>query len=260
MKIKYLLFLSLLLSSICTFGQTKSLREILAVADVIATTEKIADPFYPNQKKVAFSDHQTMIALDSVKVVSFIKKGRNELKPKSLFINSTTTNAFYDVFTRPVGVPPMDMYAKQPTKQTLLFAKTHKDYTEVLYFIEMDESLIPNVQQFISWADSVQKQKSETVKCRLYIEKYLSMLESNEVAPFFNYFDNILLPQSDFMIYYKTKVPDATLLTIEQKERLKNYLFDNDYFGDIENAKLAYEFFPEETLKFYEEKLSDIRT
>jgi len=103
--------------------------------------------------------------------------------------------------------------------------------------------------------DTTQKQKSEAKRCKLYIDKYLSMLKSNNLCDQFFFFENILLPSSNFMLYYKVKAPEATLLSSTQKEKLKDHLLKGNYFKNIRNTKLVYGLYPEETLAFYKEKL-----
>lgn len=82
MKIKLLSTIILIFVSIITFGQTKSLRELLLESDVVAVTEKIPDPFFPEEKFIAFSDYEKMTVVDSVKIISYLKKGK---KGKKLF-------------------------------------------------------------------------------------------------------------------------------------------------------------------------------
>jgi len=156
-------------------------------------------------------------------------------------------------------VEPISPYTKPLVYKTILFAKTQKDFSEVLYFKEIDEERLINIENFTIWMENTQKEKNEEERCRLYINKYLSMLESNEVSKDFLFFENILLPTSNFMLYYGNKAPNAKMLTTDQKDRLKNYVFDN-YFSDIENTKLVYGFYPAETLELYKIKLSEINT
>ena len=63
---KYFTFSVLLLCTLLTFGQSKSLRELILDADIIAITEKIPDPFHSDRKEIAVSDHKKIIELDAV--------------------------------------------------------------------------------------------------------------------------------------------------------------------------------------------------
>ncbi|SHF23346.1 hypothetical protein [Pedobacter caeni] len=249
----------LVLVSLSAFGQRKSVRELLAVSDIVAVTEHFPDPFYPNEKKIAFSNHQAMTVVDSVKVIAYLKKGKKGLEGRRTFINNQSRNSFYDILRVPtIMIPVYASDEKPPIHKTLLFARTWNDHVEVLFFVDLNENIIPEMKKFIDWDGGIQKLNNKSEECRLYIEKYLSMLESNEVGPYFPYFENILLPQSNFMRYYKAKAPAATIMTKAQKERLKNFVFGDDYFGNIENTKLVYEYYPEETLEFYKDKFSNI--
>ena len=259
MKIKLYLFIVLASLSTVTFGQSKSLRELILEADVIAITDKIPDPFFPNQRKVAINDHQSLTVLDSVRVVSFLKKGKKELAVKNLRITNNLANGFFQSMQTLEFIEPPNPRSKPLRYETILFAKTQKDFTEVLYFKEINEYQITDVKNFVLWVDEAEKQKDDGERCKLYITKYLSLLERNNPQQGIQFFENILLPTSNFMLYYSAKVPKATLLTNEQKERLKNYVFEDDYFADIENTKLVYDFYPVETLEFYKTKLAAVR-
>lgn len=254
------LFLILFLGTLSASAQRWSLRELLATADIVAITASFPDPFFPDERKIAFSDHKTMTAVDSVQIISYLKKGKKAVQLRKLYINTQPENSFFDNFSvPPLPVEPVSIHQKPPVKKTLLFARSGKDYTEVLYFVELNEEAVAGIKDFMAWTDTVQQHKSESMRCKLYIEKYLSMLEGNNLGSGFCYFDNILLPGSDFMIYYRTKAPEAVVLTTGQKEQLKNYLFEGNCFGDIETTRLLFQLYPEETLKFYQDKLSGIR-
>ena len=260
MKIKFLVFIIFTSLSNLTYGQSKSLRELLLEANIVAITENFPDPFYPNEQKISISDHETLTLVDSVRIISYLKKVKIDLSNQKLVIKSNLANGFFDNLRKPELVEPISPYSKPPIYKTILFANTQKDFTEVLYFKEMNEQNFENIENFILWIDTIKKLKNEEEKCKQYISKYLSMLESNNVSKGFLFFENILLPTSNFMIYYKIKSPKATILTTEQKERFKNYVFNDDYFSNIDNTKLVYAFYPAETLEFYKEKLSEIRT
>lgn len=259
MTIKYALFIILLLCSSLTSGQTKSLRELFLEADVVAITEKFPNPFFPNEKKMALSDYQNVTIVDSIHIISYFKKGKKDLSSQKLIIKTDLGNAFFQNFRKPEVVEPLSPYTKPLAYKTIFFAKTQKYFSELLYFKEIDEEHLTNIENFIIWMENTQKEKNEEERCRLYINKYLSMLERNEVSKDFMFFENILLPTSNFMLYYGNKTPNAKMLTTDQKDRLKNYVFDN-YFSDIENTKLVYEFYPAETLELYKIKLSEINT
>ncbi|MFD2907635.1 hypothetical protein ACFSX9_02700 [Flavobacterium ardleyense] len=260
MKIKFYLFIIISFYSTLTFGQTKSLRELLLEVDLVAITEKIPDPFYPYERKIALNDHQAVILVDSVKIISYLKKGNKNLSTQKFIIIKDSENGFLQSILAPEAIIPISLYNKQQVYKTILFAKIQKYFTEVHYFKEMDEINFTTIENFMHWVENTQKLKSEEERCKLYIEKYLSMLERNTVCEGFHFFENILLPTSNFMLYYKLKTPKAIILTTQQKERLKNYVFYDAYFDDIENTKLVYEFYPEETLEFYKTKLATIRT
>lgn len=259
--IKKISILNLIFLFTAFSGQTKSFRELLLESDIVAVTEKIPDPFYPTKKFVTFSDYEKMTAVDSVKIISYLKKGKKDLKGQKFLIDTNDGNAFYQKMLVPIPVLPISHFDKsQPKKETILFLKTHREYKEVLYFQELDEDRIPEIEKFMVWMNEVQKQKTEAEKCQSYIKKYFSLLRNNTVQDGFLYFENILLPDSSFMLYYKEKSPQATILTKEQQEDLKNYLFDERYFTDTDNTTLVYQYFPEETLEFYKTKLSEVRT
>ena len=253
--------LSLILFFATFNGQTKSLRELLLESDIVAITEKISDPFYPKATFVAFSDSKKMTVVDSVKVISYLKKGKKDLHGQKLLVNTDLRNAFFNVIPTikvPEIISPYDR--NPPKKKTILFAKTQKEYSEVLYFVELNEDNVTEIENFMVVMNDVQKQKNEAEKCKLYINKYFEFLWKNKIKSDFSYFENILLPNSSFMLFYKEKAPQSTIITKKQQVELKTYLFDGDYFSDTENTNLVYQYFPEETLDFYKTKLSEVRT
>lgn len=263
MNIKTFLFIILTVVSVETFGQTKSLRELLLESDLVAVTEKIPNPFYPNENKISFSDHQSAILIDSLKIISYFKKGKIDLSKHKVIIKTDLDNGFFQSVKQPGPIEPVNPNTQPIIYKTILFAKTHKNFVEVLYYLEMNEKDLTNIENFILWMNNTQKVKNEEEKCELYLKKYFSMLENNIVINnfFINnnflYFENILLPTSNFMLYYKAKTPKATLLTRDQNEQLKNYVFD-DCFHDIENTNLVYTLYPEETVELYKIKLTEI--
>lgn len=259
MKIKLFSTVTLISVSIITSGQTKSLRELLLESDIVAVTEKIPDPFFPKEKFIAFSDYGKMTVVDSVKVISYLKKGKKDLKGQRFLIDTNHKNGFHSNMRIPEVVRVLNPNQSPPKTKTILFAKSQKEFTEVLYFKEIDEDYIAEIEKFMVWMNEVQKQKTEAEKCQSYIKKYF-LLRNSTLSNGLSYFENILLPDSSFMLYYKEKAPQETILSKEQQENLKYYLFDVDYFSDIENTTLVYQYFPEETLEFYKTKLSEVRT
>jgi len=257
---KKLSILGLILLFTTFNGQTKSLRELLLSSDIVAITEKIPDTFYPKEKFFAFSDNEKMTVVDSVKIISYLKKGKKDLQGQKFLVNTDLKNGFFNIIPTIKTPEIISPYNKNPPKKrTILFAKTQKEFTEVLYFKEIDEDYIVEIEKFMAWMSEVQKQKSEAEKCQSYIKKYF-LFRNITVGNGLSYFENILLPDSSFMLYYKEKAPQATILTKEQQENLKDYLFDEDYFSDVENTNLVYQYFPEETIEFYKTKLSEVRT
>lgn len=261
MKIKLFTFSVLMLCSSIVFAQRKSLREILATADIIAITDEIPNPFYPIEKKHAVNNFEAYTVVDSVNIVSFIKKSKKDLS-KNFWIHKALKNSFFDVFRFPqMPIKPVEINSAPRVKKTLLFSKSEKQYNEVLYFVELDENDVQSIKNFINWTDSVAKLKNEAIKCKLYIQKYIDMLPQNtNKDTYLSYFDNILMPTSNFMLYYKVKVPEATILTIDQKEKLKDFLLNNDDFLDIEFIELVYQYYPAEVLNFYQDKLKNLST
>lgn len=255
---KKLLLLNLVFLFTTFSGQTKSLRELLLESDIVAVTEKIPDPFYPKEEFVAFSDFEKMTVVDSVKIISYLKKEKKDLQGQKFLIKGLR-NGFHFSMRNPEVVRILYPNQSLPKTKTILFAKSQKEFKEVLYFKEIDEYYIAEIEKFMLWMNEVQKQKTEAEKCQSYIKKYF-LLRNISVGNGFSYFENILLPDSSFMLYYKEKAPQATILTKEQQEDLKYYLFDEKYFSDIDNTNLVYQYFPEETLEFYKTKLSEVRT
>lgn len=258
MKTKQLLIPILVLLNFTVFAQTKSLRELLLEADNVAITEKIEHSFFDNEKLIALTDHTKKNFLDSVKIISFLKKGKAKIKIEKLYIKIDIGNAFFETIQIPELVPDFDPYSN-PVYKTILFTKTHKEFTEVLYYKEIDERNIQKVKDFIKWIEETKKLKNDSEKCKAYLNKYFSMIANNSISTEFEIFENILLPTSSFMLYYKSKAPEATILNEKQKEILKNEVFSS-YLKSIENTKLVYSFFPEETLAFYIKKLNNVNT
>lgn len=83
MKIRSIISVILTLLSLMAFGKTKSLRELVLEADIIAIVDRIPDPFFSNDNKIALSDHQTVVVLDSVQIISHLKKGKTDLSKKN---------------------------------------------------------------------------------------------------------------------------------------------------------------------------------
>lgn len=260
MKKQYILFFFAVCLSNVTFGQFKSLRELLLNSNVVA----IIDNNYPDalDKKLPITDNESLLLMDSVKILSYLKQGKYNLAKQKLVIKTSYNNSYFDNNIRipkyPIPVAFHDNI-KPPTEVTLLFAKEHNDYTEVLYDVRINEEDIPRVKNFMLWMDILKKEKNETVKCKKYIEKYLANLgaglNSNLV-----FFENILLPSSNFMLYYKARVPEATVLTAEQKNSYKEFWEDEHYFEDVKTAELMYDYFPKETIDFLKNKFSKIGT
>ena len=236
-----------------------SLREMLLEADVVAITDNISKPLFAQKNKVLMSDHKSFILVDSIRILSYLRKPKIEVSNKKYVVDNSNSNAFYGVLDLVRPVEPVLPNSTPIATKTLLLAKTSGDLVKILDYEELSESAIKEVNEFMIWMDSIEKKK-EDEKCKLYISKYISMLRANSVRKDLLFFENILLPDSDFMLYYKSKTPSATLLTSEQKNTLKEYFFDGAYFYDIKQTELIYSFFPQEVLDFYKTKLAEVQT
>ncbi|WP_300674604.1 hypothetical protein [Soonwooa sp.] len=240
-------------------AQTRSLREMLLDADVVVITENISKPLFLQQKKLPITDNKSYVLVDSIRILSYLRKPKIDLSNKKFVVDNTISNAFSAVMSipRPVDIV-LPGSTPLPTK-TLLIGKTSGDLVKILDYEELNESAIKDVEEFMTWLESIAKKKDDE-KCKLYISKYISMLRGNYAKKGLMFFDNILLPDSDFMLYYKSKSPTATQLTAVQKEALKEYFFDGTYYDDVRQSELIYSFFPQEVLDFYKTNLAEVRT
>ena len=209
--IQQLSILSLIFLFTTFNGQTKSLRELLLESDIVAVTEKIPDPFYPKEKFVAFSDFEKMTVVDSVRVVSYLKKGKKDLQGQKLLVNTDLKNGFFNIIPtirEPEIISPYDR--NPPKKKTILFAKVQKEFTETLYFKEINEDSIAEIEKFMGWMNEVQKQKTEAEKCQSYIKKI-------------SYFETILWAMHFHIL--KTSCCPIPLLCCTTKEKRHNQPF-----------------------------------
>ena len=262
MKKQYILLIFAVCLSNVSFGQFKSLRELLLSSNVVVLIDNNYPDAFVSNKKLPITDHESLLLMDSVKILSYLKQGKYDLAKQKLVIKISYNNSYFGNNIRQPKYPIVftsHENIKPPTEVTLLFAKEHNDYTEVLYDVRINEEDIPDVKNFILWMDILRKEKNETVKCKKYIEKYLANLGAG-VNSNLAFFENILLPSSNFMLYYNARVPEATVLTNEQKNRYKAFWEDEHYFEDVKTAELMYGYFPEETIDFLKNKFSEIGT
>ncbi|WP_027385962.1 hypothetical protein [Chryseobacterium gregarium] len=260
MKKQYILaFFAVCLSNV-TFGQIKSLRELLLSSNVVVIIDNNYPDAFESDKKLPVTDNESLLLMDGVKILSYLKQGKYDLAKQKLVIKTSSNNSYFDHNIRNPRFPipfSFNDNIKPPTEVTLLFAREHDDYAEVLYDVTINEEDIPRVKDFILWMDVLKKEKNEAVKCKKYIEKYLANLGVG-VNSNLMFFENILLPSSNFMLYYKARVPEATVLTTEQKNRYKGFWEDGHYFEDVKTAELMYGYFPKETVGFLKNKFSKI--
>lgn len=258
MKKYIVLFVALFISNF-TYAQFKSLRELLLNSDVVAIIDNnYPDPWQQN-KRVPISDYKSLLLMDSVKIISYLKQGKYDTKKQKLVIETSLNNTYYSDIRIPERVNPITPFNKPPTEVTLLFGKENKDYTEVLYDVRVNENDLPKVKEFMLWMDTIKREKNEAVKCRKYLDKYLATLGGGVNANL-TFFEKILVPSSNFMQYYKVKAPNATVLTAEQKNRFKEFWEDEHYFDDIADAKVMYDYFPKETIEFFKNRFAKVST
>lgn len=256
-KYYFLLLLGISVSNF-TYAQFKSLRVLLLDSDIVAIIDNnYPDPFLLN-KKVQVTDHKSLLLMDSITIVSYLKKGKIDSKKQKFMIETSLNNTFYNDIRIPVHPEIITTYDKPPEQVTLLFAKETASYVEILYYVRINVEYVASVKDFMLWIDAIKKERSEAEKCRKYITKYFSILNNNEINKNLLFFENILHPSSDFMQYYKVKTPNAIVLTSEQKDQLKAYWQDGHYFDTIEDAEMMYSYFPEITIDFYKNKFSEI--
>ena len=256
MKASRLILLVFTLASLNFFGQSKSVRELALEADIIAVTDEKIVPYYKSQK-FNINDHKSFLLVPNVKIEKYIRKKSNHIKEPFL-IDNFISNGFYEMIGKPVAPVPIRPNENEPVRKTVLFAKTFSNYTEVLFYCDVEEEKVTELQEFIEWMDQTEKIKNEDKKCRAYIQKYLDQIEYNSFSQDLKFFDNILLPDSDFMLYYGKKVPQAIQLSENQKTQFLSYWKNENWFQSIDDAQIAYSISPKETLNTFKNWFSEM--
>lgn len=126
------------------------------------------------------------------------------------------------------------------------------------FYCDVEEEKVTEFQVFIEWMEQTERIKSEEQKCRAYIQKYLDQIEYNSFSQDLKFFDNILLPDSDFMRYYGKKVREATQLSENQKAQFLSYWKNENWFQSIDDAQIAYSISPKETLDTFKNWFSEM--
>lgn len=253
------ILITLLLGHFEINAQTKSLREILVNSDIVAIVERLKNDPTWDPKNIFISDIKMEQYIDSIDVISYLKGEKMNFQKEKVIIKNSFENAFFESIETPSRIPrEMD-----ESYSEIIFCKKNKNTIELLFSTTIVSRKIRKIKEFIAFLDEVQKIKSSKKKSEIYIEKYLALLENkeNEIRENFCFFEDILDPKSNFMLYYKS-LPDAVTLTEKQKERFKNYFLNiQKPLEKREMLKTAYGFYPKEVKNFvyqYFKELGDI--